>query len=57
MEHTVSEPQPYAISQYPEMEVLKARDGAFTPVLLLAIGLMLVSALVITCLKAPVFKA
>jgi len=39
------------------MEALKARDGAFTPALLLAIGLMLVSALVITRLKDPIYKA
>jgi MFS family permease len=39
------------------MEALKARDGAFTPALLLALGLMLVSAVVITRLKDPIFKA
>ena len=39
------------------MEALKARNGAFTPALLLAIGLMLVSALVITRLKDPIYKA
>jgi MFS family permease len=39
------------------MEALKARDGAFTPALLLAIGLMLVSLFVITRLKDPTFKA
>ena len=39
------------------MEALKARDGAFTPALLLAIGLMLVSVAIITHLKDPVIKA
>lgn len=39
------------------MEALKARDGAFTPALLLAIGLMLLSAVVITRLKDPVLNA
>ncbi|HTX91406.1 MAG TPA: MFS transporter [Anaerolineales bacterium] len=39
------------------MEALKAKDGAFTPALLLALGLMLVSAVLITRLKDPVFKA
>jgi MFS family permease len=38
------------------MEALKTRDGAFTPALLLAIGLMLVSAVVITRLKDPLLK-
>ncbi|MGB8213620.1 MAG: MFS transporter [Anaerolineales bacterium] len=38
------------------MEALKSPDGAFTPALLLAIGLMLVSAVIITRLKDPVFK-
>lgn len=35
------------------MEALKAKDGAFTPALLLAVGLMLVSLLLITQLKEP----
>ena len=35
------------------MEALKSKDGAFTPALLLAIGLMAVSVLVITQLKEP----
>ena len=39
------------------MEALKARDGAFTPALALAIGLLLVSAVVIARLKDPVYKA
>jgi MFS family permease len=39
------------------MEALKAPNGAFTPALLLALGLMLVSTFVITRLKDPVFKA
>jgi MFS family permease len=39
------------------MEALKARNGAFTPALLLALGLMLVSAVLITRLKDPVIKA
>ncbi|HVM71834.1 MAG TPA: MFS transporter [Anaerolineales bacterium] len=39
------------------MEALKAPNGAFTPALLLAVGLMLVSALIISRLKDPVFKA
>jgi MFS family permease len=39
------------------MEALKAPNGAFTPALLLAIGLMLISAFIITRLKDPVFKA
>jgi len=36
------------------MEALKSADGAFTPALLLAIGLMLLNVLVITQLKDPV---
>lgn len=36
------------------MEALKTRDGAFTPALLLAIGLVVVSVLVITQMKDPV---
>jgi hypothetical protein len=39
------------------MEALKARNGAFTPALLLALGLMLLSAVLITRLKDPVIKA
>jgi MFS family permease len=39
------------------MAALKTREGAFTPALLLAIGLMLVSVVIITRLKDPVFKA
>ncbi len=35
------------------MEALKAKDGAFTPALLLAVGLMLVSILLITRLREP----
>src|SRR3954471_21533331 len=35
------------------MEALKSPDGSFTPALLLAIGLLLVSALLITQLKEP----
>ncbi len=35
------------------MEAMKRADGAFTPALLLAIGLMLVSSLVVTQLKEP----
>jgi MFS family permease len=35
------------------MEALKSRDGAFTPALLLAAGLLLLSALVITRMKEP----
>jgi MFS family permease len=38
------------------MEALKARDGAFTPALMLAVGLMLVSVFIITRLKDPVHK-
>ena len=36
------------------MEALKSPDGAFTPALLLAVGLMLVSALTVTQLVEPV---
>jgi MFS family permease len=39
------------------MEAMKNPDGAFTPALLLAIGLIVVSALVITQLKDPVLQA
>ncbi len=35
------------------MEALKSSDGAFTPALLLAVGLLLLSALVITRMKEP----
>ena len=35
------------------MEALKSSDGAFTPALLLAVGLLVVSALVITRMKEP----
>ncbi len=35
------------------MEALKSRDGAFTPALLLAAGLLVISALVITRMKEP----
>jgi MFS family permease len=35
------------------MEALKSSDGAFTPALLMAVGLMLLSVLVITRLKEP----
>jgi hypothetical protein len=38
------------------MEAMKNPDGAFTPALLLAIGLIVVSALVITQLKDPVVQ-
>ena len=36
------------------MEALKAKDGAFTPALLLAVGLLLVSLLLISKMKDPV---
>jgi MFS family permease len=39
------------------MEALKSKDGAFTPALLLALGLMAVSVLLITRLKDPVRRA
>ncbi|MDR3574526.1 MAG: MFS transporter [Anaerolineaceae bacterium] len=39
------------------MEAMKNPDGAFTPALLLAIGLIIISALVITQLKDPVAQA
>ena len=39
------------------MAALKTREGAFTPALLLAVGLMIVSVVIITRLKDPVFKA
>ena len=38
------------------MEAMKSKDGAFTPALLVAVGLMLVSVLVITQLKDPLFR-
>lgn len=38
------------------MEALKTAEGSFTPALLLAIGLMIVSALLITQLKDPIQK-
>jgi len=37
------------------MEAMKTNDGSFTPALLLAIALLVVSALVVTRLKDPVF--
>jgi MFS family permease len=39
------------------MEALKTKDGAFTPVLLLAAGLMLVSVFLITKMKDPIVSA
>jgi sugar phosphate permease len=38
------------------MEALKTRQGAFTPALLLAIGLVVVSVVIITRLKDPVYR-
>jgi len=38
------------------MEAMKAPDGAFTPALLFAVGLMLVSVVLITQLKDPEYK-
>jgi len=38
------------------MEAMKSQDGAFTPGLLLAIGLMLASALLVTRLEEPGFE-
>jgi len=38
------------------MEALKAKDGAFTPALLLAAGLMILSIFLITRLKDPVIS-
>lgn len=35
------------------MEAMQAKDGEFTPALLLAIGLLIMSALVITQMKYP----
>ncbi len=37
------------------MEAMKTSDGAFTPALLLAVGLLVVSALVITQMRDPVY--
>ncbi|MCA9976627.1 MAG: MFS transporter, partial [Anaerolineales bacterium] len=39
------------------MEALKTADGSFTPALLLALGLLLVSALVVTQMKDPEFTS
>jgi hypothetical protein len=36
------------------MEALKTREGAFTPALLLAIGLVIVSVVLITQMKDPI---
>lgn len=38
------------------MEALQAKDGAFTPALLLAVGLILVSLILISQMKDPVKK-
>jgi MFS family permease len=38
------------------MAALKTREGAFTPALLLAVGLMLVSVVIITQLKDPTYR-
>ena len=38
------------------MEAMKAPDGSFTPALLLAVGLLLVSLMVITQLRDPVYR-
>jgi hypothetical protein len=38
------------------MSALKTADGSFTPALLLAIGLLVVSVLLVTQLKDPVYK-
>jgi len=38
------------------MEALKAKDGAFTPALLLAVGLLLISVVLITRMKDPVHQ-
>lgn len=38
------------------MEALKAPDGSFTPALLLMVGLLLITVVVITQLKDPVYK-
>jgi len=38
------------------MEALKTPEGAFTPALLLALGLMVISIFVITRMKDPVYK-
>ncbi len=39
------------------MEAMKARDGAFTPALLFAVGMLVLSVLIITQLKDPLRKA
>jgi hypothetical protein len=39
------------------MEALKSSDGSFTPALLLAIGLLVISAAIITRLKDPLLRA
>ena len=38
------------------MEALKTPDGSFTPALLLAIGLLVVSVALVTQLKDPVYQ-
>jgi len=38
------------------MEALKARNGAFTPALLPTIGFIIVSVVIITRLKDPVYR-
>jgi MFS family permease len=38
------------------MEAIKSNNGSFTPALLLAMGLLIVSALIVTQLKDPVFE-
>ena len=38
------------------MEAMKSSDGSFTPALLLAVGLLVVSALVVTRMRDPVFE-
>jgi MFS family permease len=38
------------------MEAMKSSDGAFTPALLLAVGLLLLSALLVTQMKDPVYS-
>jgi hypothetical protein len=35
------------------MEALKTSDGSFTPALLLAIGLLVISAFIVTQMKEP----
>jgi len=39
------------------MEAMKAPDGSFTPALLLGLGLLLVSLVVISQLRDPVYKS